>query len=176
MTNPTTAELDAAPWMAHARAELGVTEVPGPASNPRILAYLSSCDRGTRPWLAHDQTSWCSAFVNWCMQRANLPRTRSLGARSWCDYGEPVLRAELEYGDIVVLWRGVKLSAARKNAPGHVAFFERWSTVDRGVAWLLGGNQGNRVHVAPFPWSRVIAVRRPNATALALRKLERVEA
>jgi uncharacterized protein (TIGR02594 family) len=170
---PTPDQLRAAPWMAAARAELGVREVDGEERNSdRVLEYLRSCT-GPRPLLARDTTPWCSAFANWCMQQVHLPRTRSLAARSWLRYGDAVLRPDLRYGDVIVLWRGLKLGPQRLNAPGHVGFADHWT--DQTI-WLLGGNQGNRVSVQPYPWTRVIGIRRPSAVTLAIRSLEGEEA
>ncbi len=174
MTTPSPEQLQLAPWMRHARAELGVRELPGEKHSPRVLEYIASCDGGTRPWAAKDETAWCSAFVNWCMQAANLPRTRKLNARSWLTYGDPVLLHEARYGDIVVFWRGVYVPASVQNAPGHVAFFDGWEgprPID-----VLGGNQGNRVSIPTRPTSKVLAVRRPTEAALKLRELMRSEA
>lgn len=173
--NPTREQLDAAPWMRVARGELGQAEVPGPGNNPRILRYIASCDRGTRPWLARDSTPHCSGFVNYCMELSNLPRTRKLNARSWIGYGEQVQLNDIRYGDILVLWRGLKVPASIKNAPAHVTFFDRWAPSKTHV-FGHGGNQKNRVGVDLYDWERVIWICRPNAADIARVQLERVEA
>src|SRR5947199_7193490 len=67
------------PWMSIARAEIGVKEGTGGASNPRIGQYFTATDLGAQP----DSVPWCSAFVNFCMRQSGIPRTRSGLARSW---------------------------------------------------------------------------------------------
>src|SRR5262245_37929661 len=58
-------------WMEIARAELGVAEERGSASNPRIEAYHATTTLGPRP----DHVHWCSSFVNFCVTRAGLTGT-----------------------------------------------------------------------------------------------------
>lgn len=169
MTMPTKAQLALAPWMGVVRDELGVVETPGDGNTARVLEYLASCN-GPRKLLQFDSTPWCSAFVNHCMQRVKLPSTRSLAARSWLRYGETVPRADLAFGDIVILYRGIKLGPQVINAPGHVGFAHRW---DATSIWLAGGNQGDKVSIRPYPWSRVIGLRRPAAAALAIHGISR---
>lgn len=169
MTMPTKAQLALAPWMGVVRNELDVVERPGDGNTPRVLEYLASC-RGPRKMLQRDSTSWCAAFCSWTMQQVHLPSTRWLAARSWLLYGETVLRADLAFGDVVILWRGIKLGPQVLNAPGHVGFAHRW---DATSIWLAGGNQGDRVSVRRYPWSRVIGIRRPAAASLAMHGISR---
>lgn len=150
-----------APWMPIAGNELGVREVKGVLHNDRILEYLASCDRGTRPWLAKDETAWCSAFANWCMQRAGYRGTFKLNARSWLRWGVPVDLGDMRPGDVVVLWRLVKLPPTNLSGPGHVGFFVRWADCPKPIVVLRGGNQGNVVSDAEYPASRIVGVRRP---------------
>jgi hypothetical protein len=53
--------------LARAMAELGVAEIPGAASNPRIDEYLAVARRGGKPLglRGDDQFSWCAAFFSW---------------------------------------------------------------------------------------------------------------
>ena len=59
--------------LAKARGELGVQEDTGPGSNPRVIEYLHSTtlEGGAA---STDETPWCSAFVNWCVD-ANIITT-----------------------------------------------------------------------------------------------------
>lgn len=77
-----------------ARAELatGEKEVPGPKSNPRIVAYLAGCERsGHKLGLASDEIAWCAAFASWCAFEAakdggNVPHGyRAAVAELWAD-------------------------------------------------------------------------------------------
>lgn len=136
-------------WMEIARAEIesNVVEVVGDASNPRIETYHATTAGGAQP----DHVPWCSSFVNFCIQGAGLAGTRSKMARSWATWG--VEADALAPGCIVVLERGAPPS-------GHVGFYVG---SEDGRVRLLGGNQGNRVGIASFEASRVIAKRRPTA-------------
>jgi uncharacterized protein (TIGR02594 family) len=143
--------------MRVARGELGVRELEGEQrDSDRVREYLATC-RGERRLLQKDSTAWCSAFVNWCFAQLQMPRTHSLAARSWLDYGRG--RNDYRFGSVIVLWRGAPLPASIKNAPGHVGFVERW---DGENVYVLGGNQSNRVSIKPYPHSRVLSVRWPD--------------
>lgn len=128
-----------------ARREIGTTEVPGAGNNPRIIEYHSSCDlRATE-----DSVAWCSAFVNWCMMKAGIPRTKSAAARSWLNYGRAIDVPQV--GCIVIFRRG-------DPPAGHVAFVE---SVEGEYLLCLGGNQGDTVKCARFPKKDVLGYRMP---------------
>jgi len=76
----------------------------------------------------------------------DLPYTKKLNARSWLNVGKET--DSPEQGDIVVLWRG-----DRDGWKGHVGFYVRESEKN---IYMLGGNQGNRVQIAPYPKSRLL--------------------
>jgi uncharacterized protein (TIGR02594 family) len=135
------------PWMQHALQEHGIREVPGHGSNTRIQEYLRSVGIN-----AGDDTSWCSAFANWCMEQAGLRGTDRGNARSWLTWGGQCLVGST-YGAVTVLWR-----ESPASWKGHVGFY-----VGREGAnlLLLGGNQGNAVSIRPYPASRLLAYRWP---------------
>ena len=58
----------AADHLERALAEIGVKEIPGPKSNPRIDEYLSVATRNGKPLglRGDDQFSWCACFFSWC--------------------------------------------------------------------------------------------------------------
>lgn len=132
----------AAAWMAVAVEEIGVTEKLGPASNERIEQYHASTGG-----IADDSVPWCSSFVNFCVKAAGGKGTNSKAARSWMTWGKDA--GGFTEGCIVVLQRG----AAPK---GHVGFFVGF---DGDRIRLLGGNQGDKVSIASFERSRVLARR-----------------
>lgn len=135
------------PWLTIAVQELmnGVREdVSRHAHHPRIVAYHAT----TTLKATDDETPWCSSFVNWCIERAGLVGTKSAAARSWITWGQDA-SDEREDGQIVVLSR----------QGGHHVGFLVTETDD--MVLLLGGNQGNRVSVAPFAKQRVLARRWP---------------
>ncbi len=135
---------------------LGFQEAPGAIHNPAILAMM----RLDASWVEDDETPWCSGFANAVAWLLGLPRSNSVAARSWLRVGEPVALEEALRGfDVVVLQRGGGRQPGPEvlAAPGHVGFFTR---LEGDLVYLLGGNQGNRVTVAPFPVERVLGVRR----------------
>ncbi len=144
-------DLGLAPWFDIAKAEVGVKEIVGDEDNPRVLEYLRSTSIGK--WGAgRDETPWCSAFVNWCIEEAGLEGTNSAMARSWLGWG-----IELEGpkpGCVVILKRGDPPSA-------HVTFFESPADVGMIRMNLLGGNQRNKVGTNEYPKSRVLGYRWP---------------
>lgn len=154
---PSTATGPNAPWVAIARGELGQRDYPGPThNNPRILEYLRTTGQQTNA----DETSWCSAFVNWCMKQSGRSGTNNAAARSWLTYGQAL--ASPIPGTIVVLWR-----ESPSSWKGHVGFFDGWDVGNR--VRLLGGNQGggvdwDEVCVATFPQERVLGYRWPLGT------------
>lgn len=135
-------------WMQIARKELGVKEKPGKAHEPRILEYHAETSLHAKD----DETSWCSAFVNWVMRQAGIKGTGKADARSWLTWADGD-RCEAKPGAVAVLWRVKPL-----GWQGHVAFIDK---VETGSLWLLGGNQGDRVSIAQFPKSRLLGCRWP---------------
>ncbi len=133
-------------WLAIARAEIGVKEYPGAEHNLRIVEYFESCLYQATT----DETPWCSAFVNWCMQQAGIERTQSAMARSWLKWGKAL--KEPEHGCVVVFSRGTD-----KNS-GHVAFY--LETRGNGIL-VLGGNQSNSVCITSYAAGRVLGWRSP---------------
>ncbi len=147
------------PWMDVARAELGVKELPGDRDNPRILAYLRSTSL-PGPLASHDETAWCSAFVNWCVERSGFEGTDSAWARSWLRWGRDA-GADPPIGAIVVMQRPPDPDS------GHVGFLvEKPNPAaapgDR-VVGVLGGNQSNAVCVSSYRALRVLGYRLPGA-------------
>ena len=125
---------------AREELNLGVTEVPGRQDNPRIVMYHQT----TRGGAAHDETPWCSSFVNYCVRKAGLRGTDDKRALSWHEqgFGQDVTEHPKE-DDIVVFRR-----RSPTESGGHVGFF----TSQQGdKIQILGGNQGNAISIAPFP-------------------------
>jgi len=155
---PNSGKLRQPAWLEHAWAELGQSEVSGPASNARIADYIR---RVGHPDVADDATPWCAAFVGACLDRAGIPGTGSLLARSFLSWG--VETDEPQLGAIAVLSRGADPTL------GHVGFLVG-TTGDRLL--LLGGNQSDSVSVEGFARDHLLGLRLPapvgaNATARA---------
>ena len=135
---------------------INIAEVDGAVSNPQVLAML----RLDNPSISDDDTPWCSAFVNYVAWLLRLPRSKDLIARSWLKIGYAVEAQSAMVGfDVVILKRGIgnQPGAEVFNAPGDVGFFAGWQ--DEKIL-ILGGNQGDRVCVAPYPFERVLSIRR----------------
>jgi uncharacterized protein (TIGR02594 family) len=137
---------------------MGLKETPGAMSTPLVLAMLKLDSK----WIENDETAWCSAFVNFICHILELPRSRSLAARSWLNIGTSIPLSDAQVGfDIIVLKRGGGNQPGPEiiAAPGHVGFFAGIAK-DPSYIMLLAGNQGDMVSIAPFPKSRILGIRR----------------
>ena len=135
------------PWFEIANQELGTKETPGSGDNPRVVEYLRSTN------LSHadsgeDETPWCSAFVNWCVEKSGNAGTDSAWARSWLNWGKKTDNPVT--GCIVVFTRGA--------SSGHVAFFVSKTATHIKV---LGGNQHDSVCITEYPVERLLGYRVP---------------
>lgn len=117
-------------WMAIARDEIGVKEYSGSADNPDVVKYLKSIDTLSVSAQRNDETAWCSAFVNWCMEKADIKGTEKANARSWLQWGHKLDTPKI--GCVVILWRG-----SPAGWQGHVGFFVKETPSN---IYLLGGN------------------------------------
>lgn len=135
------------PWLDIARGEIGVSETPGPRATARIVEYFRAAGSDVKS----DETAWCSAFMCWALEKAGLPSTNNLAARSWLKYGKP---ATCKVGAIAILPRG--------NSPwqGHVTLVDEVLPNGRFVG--LGGNQKNKVCRSTYRVSNAIGFRWPN--------------
>ena len=126
-------------WLARAIAELGVSEVSGPKSNPRILDYRKL---GKTPLGGDDgAVPWCAIFVNAMLEKAGVPGSASAMARSYVKHpGFTKLVAPM-LGCIAVK------SSNRGAASGHVGFYVG---EDATSIHLLGGNQNDQVNFSSF--------------------------
>lgn len=105
-------------------------------ANPVIVSFF---DATTLRTPAGDQTAWCAAFVNWCVEKGRqdredapklLPHTASAASATFRSWG---LKTESPRpGDIVVFQH------KRESWRGHVGFFV--SQVNDSI-YILGGNQ-----------------------------------
>jgi uncharacterized protein (TIGR02594 family) len=135
-------------WIQIALAEQGQAEKAGTAHNPRIVEYHAA----TGLKATDDETPWCASFVSWCLAQAGLRSTSSAAARSYETWG--VSLPTPTYGAIVTFTR---------TGGGHVGFYMG----QRDGKWLiLGGNQSNRVSVAPYDPNRMTSIRWPAGVPL----------
>ena len=144
-------DLTASPaWFRWGLNELGIREIPGKTNNGRIMAYRKLAKT---PFSGdEDRVPWCSIFANAALEQTGLRGTRSALARSFLDWGQQLEKPAL--GAVVVL------SSARGTWSGHVGFY-RGETPDE--VYLLGGNQGDAVSIAPFDKARIVGIRWPGS-------------
>jgi uncharacterized protein (TIGR02594 family) len=120
------------PWMPIAEAEKGVIEIPGSENNPRVLEYLNSVTNIGPTWRSRDETPWCSAFVNWCMEKAGYTGTKSALSTSWLRWGQSISKPV----------KGCLVIFLRENGGGHVGFYvDETVTSTATYIKVLSGNQ-----------------------------------
>lgn len=132
-------------WLAFAQADLGLREIPGKQTAPKIKQWLIDL----RAWWTDDETPWCgTALAAWMTQAGIDPPKAYFRAKSWLDWGLPIQVPRR--GCIVVFGR---------DGGGHVGIVTG-KTPD-GQLTVLGGNQGDSVSERAFPTSRVLGYRIP---------------
>lgn len=137
---------NAPPWLWRAYHYIGTAEIPGPRHNPLIQRWLVAL----RAWWDDDETPWCGTFVAACLQASGISLPQHwYRARAWLDWGAPLAAPAL--GALAVFERGPH--------QGHVGFVA--GRHPAGWLMILGGNQGNRVSVAPFAPERLLGYRWP---------------
>jgi uncharacterized protein (TIGR02594 family) len=153
--HPTPGQFRFAPWLEWAFLALGEHRIPGAAHNPTVVDFLRVVGHGE----AGDETSWCSAFANWCMLQAGIAGSGRANARSWLEWGNFSLSTPV-VGCITVLWR-----EQPNNWRGHVGFFVGETTSQ---LMILGGNQTNasRVTISPYSKDRLLGYRWPTGHPL----------
>lgn len=132
-------------WMAKARGYLGTAEIPGKQHNPTIIRWLKEL----RGWWSDDEQPWCGTFVGAVLRESGIPVAKHwYRARDWLNWGVTI--ADAVPGCVVVYER---------EGGGHVGFAVALD--QKGRILTLGGNQGNRVSIAPFDRWRVLGYRWP---------------
>lgn len=150
MTNP--------PWLDAARYYLGLAEIAGPGTHPTIRKWLTRL----KAWWSDDETPWCGTFVSAAFLDVGItPVKHWYRAKAWLEWGTPL--NDPVPGCVVVFER---------KGGGHVGFVVGEDLTGRLL--VLGGNQGNRVSIAPFDRSRVLGYRWPPGHIYApFQRLER---
>ena len=135
------------PWMSVAVQKMGLHE-------HRNYTALSSWLRAHGGYLGDPRKlPWCGDFVESCIAQG-LPEEplveNPYGARNWLRFGE---YTKATTGAVAVFWRG-----SRSGWKGHVGFFVGQN---KNNYMILGGNQSNRVSVAPIAKYRLLGARWP---------------
>jgi uncharacterized protein (TIGR02594 family) len=133
----------------HALKDIGVSEIIGPKSHPRIsLAIKSSAN-----WLpiSDGDVPWCGCIRGlWGLETGTGVPAAHYRAASWAKWGKavPLDPAQWRKGDTVVMGRA---------GGNHVALF---SHIKGERVFCLGGNQSDSVSLTSFSISGIWAVRR----------------
>lgn len=141
--------LDDPKWIVIAKQELGVSEwLKG--KNPRISEYHAASGHPQ-----YDQnTSWCSSFMCWVIEKAGFLSTNSAQAQSWLKSVGCEKLDKPKYGCIVIFDR----PSTSAKWDGHVTF---WIGEDANYVYCLGGNQKNSVCYSKYPKKDVLGYRWP---------------
>ncbi len=140
------------PWMALARKELGVYEIPGPKDHPRIVWYHGATAAGEAP----DEVAWCSSFLCRMFQEAGIAHPRSKSSHAWKTWGVPIQIAAV--GAVAVFDYG--------NGKGHVTLVAGKTAA--GLIVGLGGNQGQRVKMSAYGPQHLVGYRWPDTPVIDL--------
>ena len=133
------------PWLAAAQKYVGLAEIPGKDTAPTISRWL----RDLKAWWSDDETPWCGTFVAATMREAGIPLPKHwYRAKAWLEWGVKLDRPAV--GCVVVFER---------TGGGHVGYVVGYD--QQGRILVLGGNQGNRVSIAPFTIDRLAGYRWP---------------
>jgi uncharacterized protein (TIGR02594 family) len=113
-------------------------------ANLVVMLFFLATD--TRP--AGDTTAWCSAFVNWCLQRSGISGTHNAGSQSFVNkvsgktWGEEVWNTTEKSMPTVAKPGDIAIFRLQSDpAHGHVAFFRRISPTSSRKIEVIGGNQ-----------------------------------
>lgn len=141
--------------------KLNTSEIPGPKSNPEIMALAA--EAGVADIYKSDETAWCAVAICAIAVRAGkvLPFTgfNRLRAVSFRKFGSPVVVAML--GDVLVFER-----------PGgyHVGLY---IGEDESCYHVAGGNQSNQFNITRIEKNRLLEARRPqyNVTPITVKRI-----
>lgn len=132
-------------WLAYGERFVGLREIPGAPTDPVIAGWLKTL----RAWWNDDETPWCGTACAAWFDAVGIAIPKAwYRAKGWLDWGQKLTGPTL--GAVVVFER---------QGGGHVGIIAGIDT--RGNLMVLGGNQGNKVSIAPFERSRVIGYRWP---------------
>jgi uncharacterized protein (TIGR02594 family) len=135
-------------WLEIARTDLGIEEIAGPKSNPRIMAFYRAANAN---WAKDDAVPWCGAAMAGWITSAGFPApAEAARARAWLDWGVPL--QDPKPGAVAILKRGTD------EKQGHVTLY----LADRGDRIeCLGGNQGDAVSITAYPKRDLLGYRWP---------------
>ena len=138
-------------WMLRAAADVGVRELPGVATHPRIAEFYQHA-HDIPPGANDDEVSWCAAAMSCWLDEAGYLSPNTARARRWLNWGEKLQTPR--FGCVVVFSRGNPSSNQ-----GHVALYVRPGRAAH--VNVLGGNQRNSVRYGDYPTARILGFRWP---------------
>ncbi|OCJ65229.1 hypothetical protein A6U97_12110 [Agrobacterium tumefaciens] len=131
-------------WMREARRYIGLTEIPGPKSNPVIMSWAKRLGGWVASFFVDDDIPWCGLamgqWISFTLPNEPLP-TNPLGARNWMKFGDA---GHIARGAILVF---------RREGGGHVGLYVG---EDRTHYHVLGANQKNAVNITRIEKSRLV--------------------
>lgn len=128
----------------------GLKAIYGPLNEPKIVQFFKKIGLIN---IENDETPWCSVFIMALTQDLGLFTKANPSARSWLNCGVIVEKPEI--GDVCIFWR-----ESKESWKGHVGLYVSENSHS---IYILGGNQGGGVNIAPFPKSQLLGIRRLSA-------------
>lgn len=122
---------------------IGLKEIPGQLSNPKIAEWLLEVGLP-----ASDEYAWCAAAMNGILEESGIHGTGSKLARSYLNWGEVITEPKL--GCVTIIERGSEVWM------GHVSFY---LDSHNGLVYCLGGNQMNRFGISMYLENKVLGWR-----------------
>ena len=143
---PTIEANDRPSWIKNTYKVLGVKEIQGNASNPRVDQYHVTA-KGF-DW--KDDVPWCASFVAFVMVKSGKGSVKNaFRAKAWRTFGKfiatPVLGA---------------IAIKSRRGGGHVGFIVGISKSGKYI-YLLGGNQNDEVNIKRYSKNIFIEFRVP---------------
>ena len=130
-----------AQWICIAKEELalGVVEVPGPGSNPRILEYAEYATRDSQVLENGDDIPWSGLFVAWVLSQSGID-TSSFPAnpyhnRQWLQFGSEAITPQP--GMIAIFWQ-----ISPDSPKSTIGFYDG---EDDGDITIISGNIRNSI-------------------------------
>ena len=130
----------------HAAKDLGLKELPGSLSQPRIKKAIKLAAE----WLDGDdsETAWCGCIMGlWFIELGMTPPKAYYRAANWLNIGKAI---KIEFSV-----RGVLVIFSRSGG-NHIAMVDHW---DDNYVYCLGGNQANQVSITRYSRSKIEGVR-----------------
>lgn len=144
-------------WLMNGLNEIGIHEVVGRGSNPKILRWAKDEGGYVATVFTDDDIAWCSLYANHLLTAVGLPGTETLWALDW---------------DSDRTWPNKKLpgpalgafAPMKRSGGGHIGVIA--GRFKDGRLALLAGNQGNTVSIAGIPKDRPLSYRWPAGATL----------